>query len=96
MLVAFVDVAFVATTVDGVVAPIGVLSIVPPLIVKASVTCASEAVPTRLAKLIARDEVESCCHDPPAYEPSKIPAADGEEIPVPPPPALNKPASVLV
>ena len=93
--VAFVDVAFVKTPVDGVVAPIGVLSITPPLMVRLSATCASVAVPTKLAKLIPSDEVESCWYVPPAYDPRRIPAAEGFEIPVPPPPAVKSPASVL-
>ena len=42
------------------------------------------------------DDVASCCQLPPAYEPSIIPAAEGEEIPVPPPPAPSNPARVLV
>ncbi len=42
-----------------------------------------------------RDEVESCCHAPPAYEPRRIPAAVGLDIPVPPPPAPRRPARVL-
>ncbi len=41
-------------------------------------------------------EVESCCHEPPAYEPRRSPAADGEDIPVPPPPAVRRPARELV
>ncbi len=43
--VAFVAVALVNTPVDGVAAPIGVFSIVPPLIVSASGICASVARP---------------------------------------------------
>jgi hypothetical protein len=41
-------------------------------------------------------DVESCCQLPPAYEPRRIPAADGLAIPVPPPPAVRRPARVLV
>ena len=94
--VALVEVALVNTPVEGVVAPIGVLSMVPAEMVRLSATCASVAEPTRLAKLIASDEVPSCCHDPPAYEPRSIPAAVGDEIPVPPPAAVRSPARVLV
>ncbi len=43
-----------------------------------------------------RDEVASCWYEPPAYEPKRMPAAVGFEIPVPPPPAPRSPASVLV
>ena len=35
--------------------------------------------------------VASCCHDPPAYEPRRMPAAVGLEMPVPPPPAVRVP-----
>ena len=40
--------------------------------------------------------VASCWYDPPAYEPRRMPATLGEEIPVPPPPAVKTPAMVLV
>ena len=43
-----------------------------------------------------KEEVANCCHEPPAYEPRRIPAAVGDDIPVPPPPAVNKPARELV
>ena len=43
-----------------------------------------------------RDEVASCCHPPPAYEPRRIPAAVGFVIPVPPLPAANEPVQVGV
>lgn len=43
-----------------------------------------------------RDEVASCWYEPPAYEPRSIPAAVGEDIPVPPPPAVSSPARELV
>lgn len=43
-----------------------------------------------------RVEVESCCHEPPAYEPRRMPAAVGFVIPVPPPPAVSTPARVFV
>ncbi len=41
-------------------------------------------------------EVESCCHEPPAYEPRRSPAADGEDIPVPPLLAARDPVQVGV
>jgi len=40
--------------------------------------------------------VASCWYEPPAYEPRRIPAAEGLEIPVPPPAAPRTPARVLV
>lgn len=43
-----------------------------------------------------RVEVESCCHDPPAYEPRRIPAEEGLVIPVPPLPAARDPVQVGV
>ena len=43
-----------------------------------------------------REEVESCCQEPPAYEPSRRPAAAGLDTPVPPPKAPRVPAKVLV
>lgn len=49
-----------------------------------------------LVVMMPKVEVESCCHEPPAYEPKRIPAAVGDEIPVPPPPAVSSPARVLV
>ena len=52
-----VEVACVKIPVDGVEAPIGELLIEPPDMVRASVTCASDAVPVRLAKLMLSDEV---------------------------------------
>ena len=52
VVVAFVDVEFVNTPVDGVVAPIGVFSIVPPEMVRLSATWASVAEPARSVKLI--------------------------------------------
>ena len=50
------------------------------------------------ATLVVRspsDEVASCWYAPPAYEPSSIPATEGFEMPVPPPPAVKTPAMVL-
>ena len=41
-------------------------------------------------------EVASCCHEPPAYEPRRSPAAVGLEIPVPPLPAVSAFWSVSV
>jgi hypothetical protein len=41
------------------------------------------------------DEVASCWYVPPAYEPRRIPAAVGFEMPVPPPAAPRSPASVF-
>ena len=61
---------------------------VPPLF--------TASVPVVSERAMPRDEVASCCHEPPAYEPRSIPAAEGFEIPVPPPPAVRRPASVLV
>ena len=52
-----VVVLFVKIAVDGVEAPMGVLSIVPPLIVRLLATCASVADPTRSEKLIPSVEV---------------------------------------
>jgi hypothetical protein len=43
-----------------------------------------------------REEVASCWYEPPAYEPKRIPAAVGFDIPVPPPPAVKSPARELV
>jgi len=43
-----------------------------------------------------RDEVASCWYPPPVYAPRRMPATDGEEIPVPPPAAVRTPAMVLV
>ena len=43
-----------------------------------------------------RDEVASCWYVPPAYEPKRMPAAVGDAMPVPPPPAPRRPARVLV
>lgn len=43
-----------------------------------------------------REEVASCWYEPPAYEPKRIPAAVGFDIPVPPPPAVRRPARELV
>src|SRR3989344_9105676 len=57
VVVALVEVARVNTPVLGVVAPIGVLLIVPPLMVRSSSTCAFVAEPTRLTKLMLRVEV---------------------------------------
>src|SRR3989344_2955114 len=93
--VAFVEVELVKTPVDGVAAPIGVFSMVPAEMVRLSATCASVAEPMRDVKLMPRDEVASCCHPPPAYVPKRMPAAVGFEMPVPPPPAVKRPASVL-
>jgi hypothetical protein len=42
-----------------------------------------------------RDEVESCWYEPPAYEPRRMPAADGDEMPVPPPAAVRRPERVF-
>ena len=36
-------------------------------------------------------EVESCWYEPPAYEPRRMPAAEGFAMPVPPPPAVKVP-----
>src|SRR3989344_8499306 len=52
---------------------------------------ATARVPVVSAIAIPRDEVASCCQLPPAYEPRSTPAALGEEIPVPPPPAVRVP-----
>jgi hypothetical protein len=93
--VAEVEVEFVKTPVDGVVAPIGVFSIVPPEMVRLFATCASVAEPIRSVKLMPSDDVASCWYVPPAYEPRRMPAAVGELIPVPPPPAVKRPASVF-
>lgn len=40
---------------------------------------------------IPSDDVASCCQPPPAYEPRSIPAAVGDEMPVPPLPAARVP-----
>ena len=66
--VALVVVELVETSVDGVVAPIGELLMVPAVIVRLSATCASEAVPTRSEKLMPRDEVATLTHADPLYE----------------------------
>ena len=42
-----------------------------------------------------RDGVASCWYVPPAYEPRRIPAAEGFDMPVPPPPAVKMPESVF-
>jgi hypothetical protein len=42
------------------------------------------------------DEVASCWYEPPAYEPRRMPATEGDEMPVPPPAAVRTPAMVLV
>ena len=55
--VALVEVELVKTPVEGVEAPMGVFSMVPPEMVSASVTCASVAEPTRSEKLTPREEV---------------------------------------
>jgi hypothetical protein len=93
--VALVDVELVKTAVFGVAAPMGVFSIVPPLMVSASGTCASVAEPTSEVKLIPSDDVASCWYEPPPYAPRRMPADVGDEIPVPPPPAVKSPASVF-
>src|SRR3989338_8720202 len=92
VVVALVEVARVNTPVLGVVAPIGVLLIVPPEMVRSSSTCAFDAEPVSDEKAIPRDEVASCWYEPPAYVPRSIPAAVGDAIPVPPPPAVKSPA----
>ena len=94
--VALVEVELVKTPVDGVAAPIGVFSIVPAEMVRLSATCESVAEPMSEVKLIPNVDVASCCHPPPAYEPSSIPAAVGLAIPVPPPPTPSKPESSVV
>jgi hypothetical protein len=43
-----------------------------------------------------RELVASCWYEPPAYEPRRIPATEGDEMPVPPPPAVRTPAMVFV
>lgn len=43
-----------------------------------------------------REEVATCCHAPPAYEPRRIPAAVGFDIPVPPLPAASVPVQLGV
>jgi hypothetical protein len=57
VVVAFVVVELVKTPVEGVEAPIGVLSTVPPEMVRLFATCASVAVPTRSEKLMPSVEV---------------------------------------
>lgn len=42
-----------------------------------------------------KEEVASCCQEPPAYEPRRMPAAEGFATPVPPPAAPRTPAKVL-
>ena len=42
------------------------------------------------------DEVANCCQPPPAYEPRRIPAAVGFDMPVPPPAAVNIPEVVAL
>jgi hypothetical protein len=96
VVVAFVLVALVKTPVLGVVAPIGVLLIVPPSMVRLFATCASVAEPMREVKLMPRLEVASCCHEPPVYEPRRMPPAVGFAIPVPPPPAVRRPLMEFV
>ena len=66
VVVADVEVESVKTPVEGVAAPIGVFSIVPPSMVRLFATCASVADPTRLAKVMFKDEVLICCQLPPA------------------------------
>lgn len=61
VVVAFVEVLLVKIAVEGVVAPIGVESIVPPEMVRLSATCASVAEPMRLVKLMLRELVAT--HD---------------------------------
>jgi hypothetical protein len=57
VVVAEVVVARVNMPVEALVAPIGVLLIVPPLMVRASVTWASVAAPMRSVKLMPSVEV---------------------------------------
>jgi hypothetical protein len=45
---------------------------------------------------IPSEEVASCCHEPPAYEPRRMPAADGFWMPVPPLEAARAPERVRV
>jgi hypothetical protein len=61
---------------------------VPPLL--------TAKVPVVSERAIPSDDVANCCHAPPAYEPRSTPAAEGFVMPVPPPPAPNRPARVLV
>src|SRR4051812_12210706 len=58
VVVAFVEVEFVNTPVDGVVAPIGELSIVPPEIVILSATRASARVPVQVGVNVCVDPDE--------------------------------------
>jgi hypothetical protein len=83
VVVAFVDVALVNTPDDGVVAPIGVLSIVPPAMVRLLATCASDAVPVRSAKLIPKVEVATWTMVF-AAPPMNVPNCVIDERPVPP------------
>ncbi len=94
-MVAFVDVALVKTPVDGVTAPRGVFSIVPPEMVKLLSTWASVAEPTNEEKAMPRDEVANCNHVFPA------PPINSEEeaivaSPVPPRVAVSVPVHVGV
>ena len=73
----------VNTPVEGVAAPMGVLLIVPPLIVRASVTCASEADPTKFAKAMLSVEVAESVYPVPL--PTKSCPKEGVVVsPVPP------------
>ncbi len=62
----------------------------------APVTLEAAIDPVVFERSIPNDEVASCWKAPPAYEPKSTPAAVGFDIPVPPPPAVNSPAIVLV
>ena len=61
---------------------------VPPLFTGSVPVVSESAIPS--------DDVANCCHAPPAYEPKRTPTAVGFAMPVPPPPAVRRPASVLV
>ena len=52
-------------------------------------------MPVVFTRAMPKDDVANCCQLPPAYEPSRMPAAVGLEMPVPPPPAVKSPANVL-
>jgi hypothetical protein len=83
VLVAFVVVAFVKTPVDGEVAPMVVLLIVPPSMVRLLASCASVATPVMSAKLIPRVEVAESVY--PAPLPTRSCPYEGVAVrPVPP------------
>jgi hypothetical protein len=83
VVVALVDVAFVKTAVEGVEVPIGVFSMLPPVIVSASAICASVAIPRTSAKLIPSVEVAESVYPTPVPTRS-CPKVGVEERPVPP------------